>query len=298
VGSAPIRRRGARRPRWVIGAVVALVVSFGAGTVEVGGPPAGAQLPPVMSDGSRARVWGLRLGGGFDLVADVDRSAGSWSCWTATFDIDDALVDAPVHGVLPPDVVFLPAPVGVATFGRYWVTCVDGLGGRFDEIGWIADIVDVDAEVWSFAAWYLAEVAPPPMAIGVSPAGRAVVGTETWFWIEGYRGAPLFSRHDVVGFTVDVRFDLVAVDWDYGDGTGDRLGPQGLGVPGARGAPWRRYTHRSTVPSPDAALTVAATARFDISYTFEGRGPFRVDPPVTSTVDRPLVVREAQALLD
>ena len=299
MGSVPVRRRGARRPRDVRFVATALAAVVLVGAVVVGGDAgrAAAQVPPVTSDGARARVWGLRLGGGFDLVADVSGASGSWSCSTATFSIDDALVDAPVLGALPPDVTFLDAPPGATVLGRYWVTCVAAEGGRFDEIGWIVDVIDVDAEVWWFAARYLAEVGPPPFSVGSSPPGRAVVGTETWFWVEGYRGEPFVSRHDVVGYAVDVRFDLAGVDWSYGDGTGERLGPQGLGVVGGRGAPWHRYAVRSTVPAPDAAFTVTATVRFDVSYTFEGRGPFRVEPAVTASAARPVVVREAQALL-
>lgn len=290
MGSVPIRRRGAGRPRGTL-----LVVAVVCALVAWGG--VGGAQGPVTSDGARARVWGLRLGGGFDLAAEVTSDAGYWSCSTATFSIDDALIDAPALGALPPDVTFLVAPPGAVVLGRYWVTCISADGGRFDEIGWVVDVVDVDAEVWWFAAWYLAEVGPPPFSIGFSPPGRAVVGTETWFWFDGYRGGPFVSRHDVVGYPVDVRFDLAGVDWSYGDGTAARLGPQGVGVVDGPGAPWHRYAVRSTGVAPDAAFTVVATARFDVSYTFAGRGPFRVEPSIGASAARDVVVREAQALL-
>ncbi len=259
-------------------------------------PVAGA-ADPVTSDGRRARVWAEITGGEAATSASYDGGGGSWRCEPAGFDIDGAFVDAPVLDAFPEGTVFVPAEVGRPTYGRYWVTCYGPDGARYDEIGWLQDVVDIDAIAREFAARYLAEELAPAISVGAAPSGRTLVGTSTWFWVDGYDGSDLTSTHTVIGRTLVLRLALDEVTWTYGDGTETTFGRDGIGS-AAGGEVSHRYRLRSTsAAAPDGAFTATARLTFAISYTLEGRGPFDVTPALTSEASRPVVVREAQALL-
>ena len=111
----------------------------------------------------------------------------------------------------------------------------------------------------------------PTMAVGASPAGRALVGFESWFWVAGYDGAPRVEAFDVFGRRLVLELRPAAVRWDFGDGSRASLGPaDGFGAPGARSATAHRYRVRSTsaaslawlVIGHDAARQALKDARF------------------------------------
>ena len=141
---------------------------------------------------------------------------------------------------------------------------------------------------------------PRRSSVGSAPAGRALVGFESWFWVAGYDGAPQVESFVVFGRRLVLELRPAAVRWDFGDGGGAALGPgDGFGSPGGRSATAHRYRARSTSgAAPDAAVTVAVEVDVAVSYTLDGAGPFAVDPPLLAAASTALVVREAQAVID
>lgn len=265
--------------------------------VPVLGPATAAAADPVVSDGRRARVWGEIAGGEATTSATYSGGGGAWRCESAEFDIDGAFVDAPVLDAFPLGTVFVAADPSRPTYGRYWVTCYGPDGARYDEIGWLQDVVDFDALARDFALRYLADELAPDIAVGVAPVGRTLVGTSTWFWIDGYRGGSLVTTHAVLGRTLVLRLGLDEVTWSFGDGTSRTYGPEGVGSP-VVGEVVKRYRARSTSADvPDGSFDATVLLSFDISYTLDGRGPFTVTPGLTSGAGRAIVVHEAQALL-
>ena len=69
----------------------------------------------------------------------------------------------------------------------------------------------------------------PAASVGASPSGRGLTGLASWFWVDGYSGAPIVDTVERFGMAVTVEATPVATDWDFGDGTvGNGLG---LGTP-------------------------------------------------------------------
>ena len=48
---------------------------------------------------------------------------------------------------------------------------------------------------------------------------KAVTGIPSYFWVDGYDGAPINETVTGFGVTVAVSITLGTVEWDFGDGT-------------------------------------------------------------------------------
>ena len=128
-----------------------------------------------------------------------------------------------------------------------------------------------------------------PAGMRVRPDNRGVTGIGSYFWVEGYGGAPLQATESAFGLTVTVTAQLVGVEWDFGDGT-----PV---VSGGLGEAWpQRSSVQHTYRNPSGAQPYAVTARLLLqpSYTVDGAGGEPLGPIVVP-VSRPYVVHEVQA---
>jgi hypothetical protein len=132
-----------------------------------------------------------------------------------------------------------------------------------------------------------AELPPPDLRIGMNPA-KGLVHVPTWFWVEGYDGAPLAQSQTVVQahqvchlvtergsdglallgedgrprtqpacttqatlFRVEVRLWPSHYAWDFGDQHGQDIACAGLGAcPEALGLPYREGRHASPIQHP------------------------------------------------
>ena len=70
----------------------------------------------------------------------------------------------------------------------------------------------------ALAASVLDSVPLPPIEVGVSP-GVGLVALPSWFWIEGYDGAPLTGERTLGAVTVEVEIMPDRYRWDFGDGS-------------------------------------------------------------------------------
>lgn len=170
-------------------------------------------------------------------------------------------------------------------------------GGRFVGNRWVepSNVVDVDAEARRVAEHWAATVPAPHLTIATAPPAEAVTGLASWFWTEGYRGGAVTDTLDAFGYPVEVRMQPGPVTWDFGDGTTQQ---GGFGSPYPQVSDIQHvYQHRSTSSgAPDAPFTVAV--RLDLQPAFRvAGGPWEPLDPITVGNQRPLVVREIQAVI-
>jgi hypothetical protein len=146
-----------------------------------------------------------------------------------------------------------------------------------------------------------APLAPPPMPewtgersrTVANPAAPGLVGLDTWLWLaphpstitanEKYRGVPYTITATPAG-----------VDWDFGDGTGERFtGPSGFGIAYPRAS---SVSHVFEAHS-QAGYAIHAHVRYDVTWTATvGSRSFGPYPLGTSTLDAlPLTYSVEQA---
>ncbi|MEA3019208.1 MAG: hypothetical protein QOI47_732 [Actinomycetota bacterium] len=126
-------------------------------------------------------------------------------------------------------------------------------------------------------------------AIGSRPTGKAVTGIPSYFWVDGYRGAPINQTVTGLGVSVEVSITLGSVVWDFGDGTPPVLG--GLGEPWpARSSIHHTYRDRGV-------KTVTVTITLPAGFRVNG-GQVQALPPVVRTATLSYRVDEVQAVRD
>jgi hypothetical protein len=262
------------------------------------------QEAPAVSSEDRRRVTiaAERVGGSYRESPRYDGpGADRWACVDVLETNPYAEPEVPVpakdvldYGTLDPE---------RTAIRRYWVECTNlDTGEVARSLGFLyADqVVDYDREARLLADRLFEQRVAPAVAVGSAPAGRALVGFESWFWVAGYDGAPRVEAFDVFGRRLVLELRPSAVRWDFGDGAAIGLGPgDGFGPPGGRTAAAHRNRTRSTSDgAPDATVTVTVEVEVAVTYTLAGAGPFAVDPPLLATASTELVVREAQAVID
>jgi hypothetical protein len=130
----------------------------------------------------------------------------------------------------------------------------------------------------------------PAATVGASPAGRGLTGLDSWFWVEGYTGAPIVDTVAQFGMTVTVEATPTTVSWDFGDGTTAR--GAGLGVPPpGRSTVVHTFETRSRPTYPVRAL-IELSVRWRL-----GAGPWQPLAPVVRTALRAYPVVASRAAL-
>jgi hypothetical protein len=136
------------------------------------------------------------------------------------------------------------------------------------------------------------EIPVPDADIRINP-DRGLVGVDSWFWIEGYDGAPIEESTDAFGQTVEVEARVTSYEWAFGDG--DTI---------EAGTPGRPYPHRSQIRHvyERSSAGLAAGYIVEVTFTFEVR--YRVDgggwldlPGITRFASTSYPVRESQAVI-
>jgi hypothetical protein len=133
----------------------------------------------------------------------------------------------------------------------------------------------------------------PAATVGANPAGRGLTGLTSWFWVEGYTGAPIVDAVRELGMTVTVEATPSSVDWDFGDDTIGR--DLGLGVaPPGRATVGHAYETRGT-----PAFRVRVLVRLAVRWRL-GSGPWQPLAPVvrTAVLDYPVVSTRAALVPD
>ncbi len=189
--------------------------------------------------------------------------------------------------VPPPLGVWPPADLGPRPPGAHLgLLLCDGVGV---EVIWVGphNTVDLAVEARRLVERYVAQVPVPTLRLGANPAPAALVGVESWFWLDGYDGRPIVDRIDALGVGVDVRISPTPVSWSFGDGT---TTTGGLG---------RAWPERSTVRHTyqrHGPQRVEASLHLVPSYRVDGGG-WEELPAITLAAALDHRAREAQAVI-
>jgi hypothetical protein len=131
----------------------------------------------------------------------------------------------------------------------------------------------------------------PAATIGASPSARGLTGLESWFWVEGYSGAPIADAVEGFGLLVEVEAWPASVTWDFGDGTGARRGSLGQAPPLRS-----EVRHAFERASRGGRFALRAVIRLDVRWRVNG-GAWEALGPVTRAATRPYAVAESRAAL-
>lgn len=162
--------------------------------------------------------------------------------------------------------------------------------GAFVSAEWIeprdsATVVDTRA----LASTVVDQIPVDLAAINARPEGEAITGIPSYFWVEGYDGAPITGSVANGPVTVDVSVTLGTVTWDFGDGTPPQTGGLGEAWP-ARSSIRHTYEDKGT-------YVVTVTIVLPAEFTVNGGVATQLEP-VVRTATIPYVVDEVQAVRD
>jgi hypothetical protein len=175
--------------------------------------------------------------------------------------------------------------------------------GAFQGIVWLPSTTDpstvrvaVDpggsVDSVALAQSLLSRIPLPEITIGVNPS-TGLVALPSWFWVDGYDGAPITASASLGGVTVTVELTPDGYRWRFGDG--GELATQSLG---------RRYPERSDLThqyeqsslQAGGAYTVRLEVTFRVRFLVSGGGAGEL-PPITRTYTADYRVQQAQAVL-
>lgn len=136
------------------------------------------------------------------------------------------------------------------------------------------------------------EIPIPNAEIGINP-DRGLVGVESWFWIEGYDGAPIEESTNALGQLVEVEARVTSYEWSFGDGDTIAARTPGRAYPDR--SEIRHVYQRSSAGLP-SGYPVEVTFAFDVRYRVDG-GAWIELPGITRVTGTSYPVRESQAVI-
>lgn len=133
------------------------------------------------------------------------------------------------------------------------------------------------------------EIPMPEVTVRINP-DVGLSGSESWFWVEGYSGAPITNGTDAFGRAVEVEAKPTRYEWSFGDGT--TIASDSVG---------RAYPERSEVThifqrASASGYQVTVRFVFDVRYRVDG-GSWLALPGITRTASTTYRVRESQAVI-
>ena len=231
---------------------------------------------------------GLPGGGAPISTGGGSTSGGGWSCRADIMNIGNATRswfegEAPQHPNQSPWVV----------------NCTNG----YINIVWLPNtasssnvtvLVDTDAAVdpVAVAADLLDQVPVPTIKIGVNPA-PGLVALPSWFWIEGYDGAPITSSRSLSGVTVEVQITPTSYRWSFGDGA--KLETLTLGRPYPATSEIR-HTYEQSSLAVGGKFTDTVDLTFSVRYRVSG-GAWQGLEPISRSFTSPYPVQQLQSIL-
>ncbi len=143
----------------------------------------------------------------------------------------------------------------------------------------------------SVAQELLDQVPVPDVAISANP-DLGLVALPSWFWIEGYNGAPINASSSLGGVTVDVEITPQQYNWDFGDGGTLQTTSPGQPYPAESDV---QYTYqRSSLQAGSYTVTVEIT--FSARYKVHG-GAWESLAAITRSFSDDYPVQQLQAVL-
>jgi hypothetical protein len=181
----------------------------------------------------------------------------------------------------PPNVGPRPTP----DHELYLVFC----DGQFVGIYWLGPANFAAVDTAAMAGEVVDNVPVDLASIQARPTGEAVTGIPSYFWVDGYDGAPINETVTGFGVTVAVSITLGTVEWDFGDGT-----PH---VTGGLGEAWPARSSIHHTYEDKGVHTVTVTITLPAGFSVDG-GAIQALPPVVRTASIRYQVDEVQAVRD
>lgn len=170
-------------------------------------------------------------------------------------------------------------------YQTYQVWC----DGQYLDTVWIR-LQQFGVDPRDLAEQLLRDLPYPAASIGTNPKTRGLTGLETWFWVEGYTGAPIHDAVTEFGLRVEVEATPTSVSWDFADGT--TANGLGLGAPPpARSTVVHTFENRAR-----PAFNLRALIVLSVRWRLNG-GTWQDLDPVVRTAVRPYPVVESRAAL-
>lgn len=137
------------------------------------------------------------------------------------------------------------------------------------------------------------EIPMPAVTIAVNPTGAGLVGVESWFWVEGYRGEAITHSTSGFGLPVELEARPTGYRWGFGDGTFADVNSLGKSYPEKSEI---RHTYQRSSAEFGAGFPIDVQFSFEVRYRIAGGSWVRLEPISRSArLDYP--VRESQAVI-
>lgn len=142
-------------------------------------------------------------------------------------------------------------------------------------------------------ALHLREEIPVPQAGVRANPDKGLVGTESWFWIEGYSGRPISDSTDAFGQPVEIEASVTRYDWSFGDGVVFSSDSIGSAYPNRSEI---RHTYERSSAATGVGYPVRVNFVFAVRYRVAG-GPWIDLPGISRTAGFRYPVQETQAVI-
>ncbi len=215
-------------------------------------------------------------------------ASGGWSCTVDVMNIGNATrewfeQEAPLHPGESPWIVRCDN----GYFAIVWLP-VDTAPADVEIVVIQGDSVDPA----TVAAELLDHVPVPDIVIGVNPT-TGLVAVPSWFWIEGYDGAPIIASDTLADVTVEVEITPTAYRWSFGDGATLQTTSLGQAYPQESDI---RHTYEQSSLSVGGAFAVTVEITFSARYRVNG-GPWEPLDPITRAFTAAYPVQQLQSIL-
>jgi hypothetical protein len=229
-----------------------------------------------------------QTGSGVPVSAGGGSSSGGWSCSANIMNIGNAtrlwfLSEAPQHPNQLPwvvnctngyiNIVWLPNTASSSN-----VSVVVDTSGSVDPVALTAELLD--------------HVPVPAIKIGVNPA-PGLVALPSWFWIEGYDGAPITASQSLASVTVEVQLTPTSYRWSFGDGAKLETATLGRVYPATSDI---RHTYEESSLAVGGKFTVTVEFTFSARYRVNG-GAWQSLDPINRSFTSPYPVQQLQSIL-
>src|SRR6202521_501924 len=179
------------------------------------------------------------------------------------------------------------------------VQCSDGFFG----VTWVptdANPVDVQVVVGppapidpvSIAAELRDHLPVPNVAISANP-GTGLVALPSWFWIDGYDGAPISSSDTLGGVTVEVQIVPRRYTWSFGDGATLETSSPGKAYPAQSDV---QHAYEQSSFGAGGAFAVTVEINFSAQYRVNG-GAWQTLDAITRSFRSDYPVQQLQSVL-
>lgn len=154
-------------------------------------------------------------------------------------------------------------------------------------------IVDGDAiDPVSVALELLNHLPIPDIAIEANPS-TGLVALPSWFWVDGYDGAPISSSDALSGVEVDVEIQPLKYRWSFGDGTIAETTSLGQRYPDESDI---QHVYEQSSLASGGAYTVTIEVTFAAQYRVNG-GAWETLDPITRSFSNDYPVQQLQSVI-